>query len=274
MDLEKIGKFIAELRNEKNLTQEQLGQMVNASSQTVSKWERGISMPNNSIMIKLCEILDIEIKELLLGERINESNNKILKKVDRKSEQAIIDGFNYCEKKAKNKVLKISFIIFVILISIIVILLFLYCVNNYNQIKIYNIYSDSENLDLSGRIIFNPDKKIISINKMRYNDKYTGTIKELKVKAVNLKIVSEDKILYDTGNLDYSDEQEVYRINEFLDKIEIDMSSSIDDYILQERDLENLSVEINYVDINNEFKDIAFKLSSEKEFSNNKILYD
>ena len=99
MDLEKIGKFIAELRNEKNLTQEQLGQMVNASSQTVSKWERGISMPNNSIMIKLCEILDIEIKELLLGERINESNNKILKKVDRKSEQAIIDGFNYCEKK-------------------------------------------------------------------------------------------------------------------------------------------------------------------------------
>lgn len=67
----KIGKFIKESRNKKNLTQKQLAEKLNITDKAVSKWERGISMPDSSIMIQLCEILSISVNELLIGENID-----------------------------------------------------------------------------------------------------------------------------------------------------------------------------------------------------------
>ena len=71
MDQIKIGKFIAECRKQKNLSQLQLADMLNITDKAVSKWERGISKPNSSIMLELCEILGISVNELLNGEKIN-----------------------------------------------------------------------------------------------------------------------------------------------------------------------------------------------------------
>lgn len=70
MNQEKIGKFIAECRKEKNLTQSQLAEKLNISNRAVSKWETGKSMPDVSIMMELCGILGITVNELLSGERI------------------------------------------------------------------------------------------------------------------------------------------------------------------------------------------------------------
>ncbi len=70
MDLIKIGKFIAEKRKNKNLTQIELAQKLNITDRAISKWERGKSMPDSSIMLDLCEILEISVNELLTGEEI------------------------------------------------------------------------------------------------------------------------------------------------------------------------------------------------------------
>ena len=70
MNQEKIGKFIAECRKEKNLTQLQLAEKLNISNRAVSKWETGKSCPDVSIMMELCDILGINVNELLSGERI------------------------------------------------------------------------------------------------------------------------------------------------------------------------------------------------------------
>lgn len=70
MEQEKIGRFIASLRKEKKLTQMQLAEKLNITDRAVSKWERGKSMPDISIMIELCSILGISVNELLIGERI------------------------------------------------------------------------------------------------------------------------------------------------------------------------------------------------------------
>lgn len=59
MDQIKIGKFIAENRKKQNLTQEQLAEQLKISKNTVSKWERGLNLPDVSIMQELCKILDI-----------------------------------------------------------------------------------------------------------------------------------------------------------------------------------------------------------------------
>lgn len=69
MDLEKMGKFIAELRKSKQMTQKVLAQRLNITDKAVSKWERGLSGPDISLLTPLADILDITVSELLNGEK-------------------------------------------------------------------------------------------------------------------------------------------------------------------------------------------------------------
>ena len=76
MNLIKIGKFISECRKKKNLTQEQLAEKLYITDRAVSKWERGLSLPDADKMLDLCNILDISINELFNGEKINMKDEK------------------------------------------------------------------------------------------------------------------------------------------------------------------------------------------------------
>lgn len=77
MDSQKIGAFLRELRKEKNLTQEQLAEILGVSGRTVSRWETGSNMPDLTIMIELADYYDIDIKELLNGERKSEMDKEL-----------------------------------------------------------------------------------------------------------------------------------------------------------------------------------------------------
>ena len=70
MDQIKIGKFIASCRKEQGMTQSALSEKLGISDRAVSKWETGKSMPDSGIMLELCELLKINVNELLSGERI------------------------------------------------------------------------------------------------------------------------------------------------------------------------------------------------------------
>ncbi|MBQ8375141.1 MAG: helix-turn-helix transcriptional regulator [Clostridia bacterium] len=70
MDQIKIGKFIAELRKERGLTQRELADLLAISDKTVSKWERGSGLPEVSLMLPLCKELGITVNELLSGKRL------------------------------------------------------------------------------------------------------------------------------------------------------------------------------------------------------------
>lgn len=76
MDQIKIGAFIAAKRKEKGLTQAALAEKLGITDRAVSKWERGICLPDASIIIELCQILNINANELLLGEMINEKETQ------------------------------------------------------------------------------------------------------------------------------------------------------------------------------------------------------
>ncbi len=90
-----IGRFIADCRKKANLTQMQLAEKLSITDKAVSKWERGIAMPDTSIMLELCDILGISVNELLCGEKINMDNN------DQKNEQLLLDMAKELEKKNK-----------------------------------------------------------------------------------------------------------------------------------------------------------------------------
>ena len=95
MDQLKIGKFIAECRKQKKITQAQLSEKLNITDKAVSKWERGISMPDSSIMLELCDILGISVNELLSGEKIGAENH------NKKDEELLLQMANELEKKNK-----------------------------------------------------------------------------------------------------------------------------------------------------------------------------
>ena len=90
----KIGRFIAECRKKANLTQMQLAEKLGITDKAISKWERGLAMPDTSIMLELCDILSISVNELLSGEKINMDNNQ-------KNEQLLLDMAKELEKKNK-----------------------------------------------------------------------------------------------------------------------------------------------------------------------------
>ena len=74
MDQKKIGRFIAECRKNNNLTQMQLAEKMNVTDRAVSKWETGRAMPDSSIMLDLCKVLNITVYELFSGEKISMEN--------------------------------------------------------------------------------------------------------------------------------------------------------------------------------------------------------
>ena len=75
MDYNRIGKFIADERKAKKLTQAKLGELVFVSEKTISKWENGKGIPDTNSLPKLCEIFDVSLNELLSGEKITNKNN-------------------------------------------------------------------------------------------------------------------------------------------------------------------------------------------------------
>lgn len=74
MDLVKIGKYIAEKRKALGMTQKQLAEKLGMSDKSVSKWERGVCLPDVSVYLELCKILGITINEFFAGEDISEEN--------------------------------------------------------------------------------------------------------------------------------------------------------------------------------------------------------
>ena len=96
MDLVKIGKYISEKRKNLGMTQKQLAEKIGMSDKSVSKWERGICLPDVSLYFDLCSILGISINEFLAGEDIVHEN------IEKKSEENIISVVTDSKRKQKS----------------------------------------------------------------------------------------------------------------------------------------------------------------------------
>ena len=94
MDQIKTGNFLRELRKSKGLTQEQLAEHLNVAGRTVSRWETGMTMPNLDLLIELADLFDIDIRELIDGERKNE-------KMDKETKDTLKKVADYAEAEKK-----------------------------------------------------------------------------------------------------------------------------------------------------------------------------
>lgn len=120
MDQEKIGRFIANCRKQRKMTQSELGEKLGVTEKSVSNWENGRNMPDISLFKPLCNELNITLNDLLSGEKVTE------KEYREKLEENIINTIDYTNKKLENRNNFIGFILitFGILISVSAIAIF------------------------------------------------------------------------------------------------------------------------------------------------------
>lgn len=152
MNQDKSGKFIAKLRKEKNMTQEQLAEKMGVSINAVSKWERGLSFPDVSLLKKICQELGISIEELINGEEDKSEEAK---------EKAIINVVTSKNKeKKKSKIIVISLSI---LIAILIVAGMVFYKNRDDELEKY--YERNYQMSLVAR-------NVEAFFKYRYDGKY------------------------------------------------------------------------------------------------------
>lgn len=156
MDTEKIGKFLAELRREKKLTQEQLGEIVGVTNKTVSRWENGNYLPPVEMLQALSEYYSVSINEILSGERLSsdeyvEKSEENLKSVLRKSSFTLEEKKKFFVKKWKKDHavgLVVEMLLLILLLAVgcmwdsdlviaVLLLAFVWCLVKYNQMMAY-----------------------------------------------------------------------------------------------------------------------------------------
>lgn len=116
MNLQKTGMYLAQKRKELGLTQKQLAEKLGMSDKSVSKWERGICLPDVSVYIELCNILGITINEFLAGEDIQ------IEEIEKKSESNLL----YIIKDSKQIQKNFKKIIYLLSISLFAMIVIVY----------------------------------------------------------------------------------------------------------------------------------------------------
>lgn len=171
-----LGKFIAKLRNEKKLTQEELAEKLYIDKRKISRWECGNSIPDFDMLIKLSEILDVSLYELSICKRIeNESlNRKIINKF-----KSIKDLKKY-NGKAKLKFIIIFILLIVLIIST------SYTIKNNNTVSIYEINSLDNKYYLEGNYIHVDNYNLFYIKNFSIKDNI------INYKYCNYELYSND----------------------------------------------------------------------------------
>lgn len=120
MDQSKTGKFIAEERKRKNYTQRQLAEILGISDKTISKWECGNGFPEVSLLLPLCEELEITVNELLTGERLQQGD------YIKKAEENMV---NFVREKEENKIkMRLSMLLGIVSLVAFITLLLVVCI--------------------------------------------------------------------------------------------------------------------------------------------------
>lgn len=119
MDMQKIGSFLAELRKEKNLTQDELGAQIGVTNKTISRWETGNYLPPVEMLQTLGDNFGVSINEILNGERISDGNYKDISEQNIKSALTKSDSVIAKHRKIMNWVIAVVVAALYVTISLI-----------------------------------------------------------------------------------------------------------------------------------------------------------
>ena len=202
MNQEKIGNFIAEIRKEQNMTQQDLANRLNVTDRAISNWENGRRMPDYSLLMELCNVLNVSINELLAGTRISkEDYNKI-------ADENLIKIIERQNKEAKNFekrmmiLLIITTIIAMIIITLlplktikeiivfILVILLAFITNTLNMVALVLKKDNNDYINSKGVLKMNI---IDYTGKLNNHDDYIQILNKLEQKCSYIEVVILDK---------------------------------------------------------------------------------
>lgn len=232
MNQEKIGKFIAECRKTKNMTQQELAEKLNVSDRTVGNWENGRNMPDLSLFKPLCNELNISLNDLMSGEKVKE------REYQEKLEENTINIIDYTNKKIENRnhFIGLIFITFGVLISITAIAIFpsesswgsIYSVLG-AIIFLIGVSRFTKRLSYPKRLIANFGYFILFISVLMTID-YIGVVNIHQaprfslVKVTGENIIYYDTLFYDVVRCNVNKDNETFKVikNQKYDRDNID----------------------------------------------------
>ena len=232
MNQEKIGKFIAECRKQKNMTQQELAEKLNVSDRTVGNWENGRNMPDLSLFKPLCNELNISLNDLMSGEKVKE------REYQEKLEENTINIIDYTNKKIENRnhFIGLIFITFGVLISITAIAIFpsesswgsIYSVLG-AIISLIGVSRFTKRLTYPKRLISNFGYFFIFISVLMTID-YIGVVNIHQaprfslVKVSGENIIYYDTLFYDVVRCNVNEDNETFKVikNQKYDRDNID----------------------------------------------------
>lgn len=202
MNNNKIGQFIQKLRKEKGLTQQELGNLLYVTDKAVSKWERGLSLPDITILSKLAETLEVTVEDILNGEINKKKNIDINKKIEEATRQIILNN-----KQKQKKIIILVSLIFLLLIYTI----FRNINLGYTTKKINYHYQTRNNIELNIGI-----PRLSFMNKQRdYNYSYKNLRKHTVIEKEIKDYLKTLKYLTCSDTIYYYNESENYSIIEY-----------------------------------------------------------
>ena len=234
MNQEKIGKFIAECRRQRKMTQSELGEKLGVTEKSISNWENGRNMPDLSLFKPLCHELNISLNDLMSGEKVKE------KEYRDKLEENIINTIDYSNKKieSRNIFIGLILIVFGVLISITAVGIFpsesswgsIYSVFG-GIISLIGVSRFTNRLTYPKRLFCNFSYFLIFILLLMTID-YIGVINIHQAPRFSLvKVTGENIIYYDTPfydvircNVDKDNDSETFKVikNQKYDRNNID----------------------------------------------------
>lgn len=233
---------IYRIRQERKLTQKEIGDIIGVSDRTISKWENGTTVPDLCQIRNICKKLEISPSLLI------------------KSEKKLSDNITNLRRKIGKILNYILHNIFLITFILVFMLLLLYFINNYNSIKIYDLKYNSENISFENGYLFKTKVtniliiNDIKINKIKYNPIDT------KVKLYTL-VNGDKKIIYTSENLNNIYIEENKSGADLLSK---DVIESIK---------QNLYLLIETTDENNNEYNYECQITFKEKYKNNKLSY-
>lgn len=233
---------IYRIRQERKLTQKELGEIIGVSDRTISKWENGTTVPDLCQIRNICRKLEISPSLLI------------------KSEKIFKDGMTDLKRKVGKILNYLLHNIFLIGFIIVFILLLLYFINNFNAVKIYNLKFDSENIYLNHGYFF----KTKTVNIL--------TIENIELRKIDYEPTEVEVELYTYVN---GDKKVLYKNNK-LDNIYLEENKSGTDLLTRdtiESLKKNLHLTIKTKDVDDVEQSYDCKIELVNKFSNNKLSY-
>lgn len=247
MDQAKFGRLLAELREERDLTQDQVGDIFGVTGKTVSKWECGNAVPDFNTLINISKEFQVSLYELSIGERFHKG------KLSKKDLLKVFDKQTLLKLSMKQKIKYFVISIFLIFSLICIV----YTIINYNRNKVYVLESTNSEYYIDGIFTKSRNYKVLTVSKVEYLGDDLS-IFDTDVKTYYYELTNGTKRVYHT-DLYLRDDNLDFTFGDMINSISFQIDDSNDNLFYVDSD-EQLTMNIYYKNSTRIYNVISFDI--------------